>query len=71
MFPPKIVDLKASELDKSSDRKTNHLVFKHKIYIEYRGTKVARPPYHFAWCTNDPYAVVDWQQKWPGLITLR
>lgn len=67
MFPPKIVDLRASEIDKSlSDRKTGKLVFRKKVYIDYKGVKSARPLFRFAWCTNNPYAVVDWQQKWPG-----
>ena len=67
MFPPKIVDLKASVLDDGlSDRKTGKVVFKKKVYIDYQGVKAARPLFRFAWCTNNPYAVVDWQQKWPG-----
>ena len=66
MFPPKIVDLKASDVDKSSDRKTGLVVFKKKAYIDYHGVKSARPLFRFAWCYNSPYGVVDWQQKWPG-----
>jgi len=66
MFPPKIVDLKTSELDKSSDRKAGKFVFKKKVYIDYHGIKSARPLFRFSWCTNNPGAVVDWQQKWPG-----
>lgn len=67
MFPPKIVDLKASDIDKSaSDRATGKFVFKKKVYIDYQGVKSARPLYRFSWCTNTPFAIVDWQQKWSG-----
>jgi hypothetical protein len=66
MLTPKIVDLKASELDKSSDRQSGKFIFKKKVYIDYHGIKSARPLFRFAWCTNNPGAVVDWQQKWPG-----
>ena len=63
----KYVDLKASDWDESSSDKLKGLYFfKKKVYIDYSGIRSPRPMWVFKWASNNPYAIEDWKQKWPG-----
>jgi hypothetical protein len=52
-----IVDLRQSKWDKEkSVPKDGQYVFTERRFIDYRGTRAARPEYQFAWCPLQPYS---------------